>query len=96
MKGKAGAGGGTGGAGIPELAGRLTVKVLRAEEGGIKAERACVVCGLKREERVVGAGAGLDGADVWDQFGEWWIDHWGHRECKDWWEGSERELRKQR
>jgi len=68
---------------VPDLGGSLGVKVLGAEKGGIKAEKPCVLCGLRRDERV---GGGVD-ADVFDGFGEWWVDFWGHKECKEWWEG---------
>ncbi|KAG6027810.1 hypothetical protein E4U41_000831 [Claviceps citrina] len=52
------------------------------------AARPCIVCGLKREERV----ARVD-FDVEDSFGEWWVDHWGHRACKNFWLRHEEKLR---
>jgi hypothetical protein len=40
----------------------------------------CALCGLKRNERVPGTDINVD-----DSFGEYWIEHWGHRDCKDFW-----------
>lgn len=52
------------------------------------APRPCVVCGLKRDERVKGVDI-----DVEDSFGEWWVEHWGHRACRNFWLGNETKLR---
>lgn len=52
------------------------------------APRPCVVCGLKRDERVKGVDI-----DVEDSFGEWWVEHWGHRACRNFWLGNEVKLR---
>lgn len=52
------------------------------------APKPCIICGLKREERV----AKVD-LDVEDSFGEWWVDHWGHRACKNFWIEHEQLLR---
>lgn len=60
------------------------VKSVGAAGGAIKATHACALCGLKRDERVVK----IDD-QAFDNFGEWWIDHWGHRECKWFWETYE-------
>ncbi|KAI5292374.1 hypothetical protein KEM52_006407, partial [Ascosphaera acerosa] len=57
-----------------------TVRALGAAGGAIRASHACALCGLKRDERV----AKMED-DVFDSFGEWWIDHWGHRDCKWFW-----------
>ncbi|KAL0473643.1 hypothetical protein QR685DRAFT_492440 [Neurospora intermedia] len=48
----------------------------------------CVICGLKRDERVTGVDF-----DVEDSFGEWWVDFWGHRACKNFWVEHEAKLR---
>ncbi len=61
---------------------------VRTVKGALAAPRACVVCGLKRDERV----AKVDG-EVEDSFGEWWVEFWGHRECRNFWVGHEKELR---
>lgn len=46
----------------------------------LTADIACALCGLKRNERV----SGLD-KDVADLFSEWWIEHWGHHDCREFW-----------
>ncbi|RAL58520.1 hypothetical protein DID88_004024 [Monilinia fructigena] len=70
---------------IPEIGDTMQVKT---QEGGLKAPKACVICGLKREERV----AKVD-VKVEDSFGEWWIDHWGHRLCRNFWQEHEARLK---
>jgi hypothetical protein len=49
--------------------------------GVVSSHRACALCGLRRDERVSGADF-----DVNDSFGEFWIEHWGHRDCKGFWQ----------
>ncbi|KAK4123746.1 hypothetical protein N657DRAFT_680888 [Parathielavia appendiculata] len=71
---------------VPEVAVGLSVTTAK---GVPTAPRACVVCGLKRDERV----AKVDG-EVDDFFGEWWVEFWGHRDCRNFWLGHERELRR--
>ncbi|SPQ22405.1 aea49c4c-1e40-4d78-bc8a-a0bbec01bacc [Thermothielavioides terrestris] len=70
---------------VPEIAVGLAVSTAK---GVPTAPKACVVCGLKRDERV----AKVD-VQVEDSFGEWWVDFWGHRECRNFWLRHERELR---
>ncbi|EPE10254.1 serine threonine-protein kinase ppk6 [Ophiostoma piceae UAMH 11346] len=72
---------------IPELQSE-TVPVTTAKQVPT-ATRPCVVCGLKRDERV----RGVDGDDVQDMFGEWWVEHWGHRACRNFWVEHEATLR---
>ncbi|KAF9885750.1 hypothetical protein FE257_012635 [Aspergillus nanangensis] len=57
-------------------------------QGAIKANHACALCGLKRDERL----ARFDEA-VEDSFGEWWTDHWGHTDCRQFWESNANLLR---
>jgi hypothetical protein len=40
-----------------------------------------------RDERV----ANVD-AHVEDSFGEWWTEHWGHLECRLFWEENQASL----
>ncbi|EXJ73153.1 uncharacterized protein A1O5_04303 [Cladophialophora psammophila CBS 110553] len=40
----------------------------------------CVLCGLKRTERL----SDID-VDVDDLFGEFWVEHWGHKDCFNFW-----------
>lgn len=70
---------------VPELATSMAVTTAR---GVPTAPRACVVCGLKRDERV----AKVD-FEVEDSFGEWWVEFWGHRDCRNFWLAHEKELR---
>ena len=42
----------------------------------LKATQPCALCGLKRDERI----NGID-ASVSDTFDEYWIEHWGHADC---------------
>ncbi|TVY21920.1 hypothetical protein LARI1_G000345 [Lachnellula arida] len=70
---------------IPEISENMPVRV---QEGGLVAPKQCVVCGLKREERV----AKVD-VRVEDSFGEWWVEHWGHRACRNFWLEHEAKLR---
>ncbi|GAB1191328.1 hypothetical protein APSETT444_000500 [Aspergillus pseudonomiae] len=51
------------------------------EQGALKASHACALCGLKREERLPKVDDQVE-----DSFGEWWTDHWGHTECRQFWE----------
>ncbi len=62
---------------IPEINEAMHVKI---QEGTLTAPKPCIICGLKREER-------LNKVDVQveDSFGEWWIEHWGHRACRNFW-----------
>lgn len=68
---------------IPVVAENARVTTASASQGGIKASHACALCGLKREERLPKIDEGVD-----DCFGEWWADHWGHADCKQFWESN--------
>lgn len=70
---------------VPELTENAQVQTAKMVP---TAPKACIICGLKREERV----AKVD-VDVEDSFGEWWVDHWGHRACKNFWIEHEQQLR---
>jgi hypothetical protein len=54
---------------VPDLQETMPVKTLKQSEGGMPARQPCMMCGLKREERVTAADMVTD-----DSFGEWWID----------------------
>ncbi|KAI5859326.1 hypothetical protein GGS23DRAFT_322121 [Durotheca rogersii] len=62
---------------IPEISGSMQIQT---EKMAPTASKACIVCGLKRNERV----SKVD-SQVEDSFGEWWVDHWGHLTCKRFW-----------
>jgi hypothetical protein len=70
---------------IPEINDHMAVSTANMVP---TAPKACVICGLKRDERVKGVDF-----EVEDSFGEWWIDHWGHRTCRNFWLGNEQKLR---
>ncbi|KAF7879275.1 hypothetical protein EAF04_000472 [Stromatinia cepivora] len=70
---------------IPEIGDTMHVK---NQEGGLTAPKACVICGLKREERVTKVDVKVE-----DSFGEWWIEHWGHRLCRNFWQEHEGKLK---
>ncbi|KAK0722743.1 hypothetical protein B0T26DRAFT_641296 [Lasiosphaeria miniovina] len=52
------------------------------------APKPCVICGLKRDERIPKVDF-----DVEDSFGEWWVEFWGHRACRNFWVEHEAKLR---
>ena len=54
---------------VPDIQETLPVKTLKQSEGGVPAPQPCMLCGLKRDERI----ATVDNA-VDDSFGEWWVD----------------------
>lgn len=70
---------------IPEINDHMAVSTAKMVP---TAPKACVICGLKRDERVKGVDL-----EVEDSFGEWWVDHWGHRTCRNFWLGNEEKLR---
>ncbi|KAG2411797.1 hypothetical protein HFD88_009353 [Aspergillus terreus] len=59
------------------------VMTATAAQGAIKASHACALCGLKRDERLPKFDEGVE-----DSFGEWWTDHWGHTDCRLFWENN--------
>ncbi|CAK7238712.1 MAG: hypothetical protein STHCBS139747_000130 [Sporothrix thermara] len=72
---------------IPELQ-SATIPVTVAKQVPT-ATKPCIICGLRRDERV----RGIDGDDVEDIFSEWWVEHWGHRVCRNFWAEHEATLR---
>lgn len=70
---------------VPELSIALSAHVA---PGTVTAPKACVICGLKRDERI----SRVD-FDVEDSFGEWWVEFWGHRDCRNFWLEHEVKLR---
>lgn len=74
---------------VPDIQETLPVRTLRQAEGGVPAPQPCMLCGLKRDERV----ATVDTA-VEDSFGEWWIDQVSmHRGCRNFWHEHKDKLR---
>ena len=74
-------------AAIPEVKEEYLVRTALAKDGAIIAPKQCILCGLKRNERIVKVDA-----DVQDSFGEWWVEHWGHRDCARFWQTYENKL----
>ena len=72
---------------IPEIAEMMPVRAMKQSEGALTAPKCCLLCGLKREERVEKVDVNVE-----DSFGEWWTEHWGHYECKVFWETHEGSL----
>ncbi|KAI1191246.1 hypothetical protein F5B17DRAFT_383275 [Nemania serpens] len=70
---------------IPEINDTMQVQIAKDVP---TAPKACVICGLKRNERI----AKVD-HEVEDSFGEWWVEHWGHVACKRFWLQHENTLR---
>jgi hypothetical protein len=73
---------------VPEINDVMPVRTVTITEGGLTAPMPCFLCGLKREERV----AKVD-VQVEDSFGEWWVEHWGHRACRNFWLEHEGKLK---
>lgn len=48
--------------------------------GSTESSKQCALCGLKRNERVVEVDVDND-----DLFGEFWTEHWGHKDCYEFW-----------
>ena len=75
------------GGNVVELSENMPIKALGQTQGAFKATHPCALCGLMRDERV----AKVDGP-VEDSFGEWWTEHWGHLECRLFWEENQASL----
>ncbi|KAF2738835.1 hypothetical protein EJ04DRAFT_27715 [Polyplosphaeria fusca] len=75
----------------PDLQETMPVKTLKQSEGGVPAPQPCMLCGLKREERV-----GTVDNNISDSFGEWWIEQVSmHRGCRNFWNEHKETLRHQ-
>ncbi|CBF77298.1 hypothetical protein AN4538.2 [Aspergillus nidulans FGSC A4] len=81
---------------VVQAAGRRPVQVIpnntrviiaTASQGALKAPHACALCGLKRDERIPKVDENVE-----DSFGEWWTEHWGHTECRQFWEDNKGSL----
>ncbi|KAI9669251.1 MAG: hypothetical protein M1829_005128 [Trizodia sp. TS-e1964] len=73
---------------LPEIAEVIPIRVAKTSEGGIFAPKPCALCGLRRDERIEKPDSQIN-----DSFGEWWVEHWGHRTCQNFWHEQERVLR---
>ena len=61
------------------LSAELVVKTATGSDV-LTATHVCPICGLRRNERV----NGID-VSVSDTFGDFWIEHWGHTDCHNFW-----------
>ena len=59
-----------------------TKLIIRTATGAdvLNASHICPICGIRRNERI----KGID-VNTSDTFGEFWIEHWGHTDCHDFW-----------
>ncbi|KAF1996553.1 hypothetical protein P154DRAFT_443193 [Amniculicola lignicola CBS 123094] len=74
---------------VPDIQETMPIKTLKQGEGGVSAPKPCMLCGLKREERV-----GAMDQEVQDSFGEWWVDQVSmHRGCRNFWHEHKDTLR---
>ena len=65
---------------LPGIADSMPVRVGQPADGAVQAPKACFLCGLKRDERVNNVDVNVE-----DSFGEWWVEHWGHLDCCQFW-----------
>lgn len=72
---------------VVDLSENMAIRTLGQSQGGFKAPHPCALCGLMRDERVLK----VDG-QVEDSFGEYWTEHWGHLECRLWFEENQASL----
>lgn len=75
---------------VPELGETMVVRTAKLNEGAVASTKPCAFCGLKREERVAKADFRVD-----DTFGEWWLEHWGHKACRNFWAAKRGSLARQ-
>jgi hypothetical protein len=61
---------------VPELRETMSVRSVKQSEGGVPSRKPCILCGLKREERVDRVGLGIQ-----DSFGEWWVEEANMHRC---------------
>jgi hypothetical protein len=54
---------------VPDIQEMMPVRALKQSEGGVPARQPCMMCGLKRDERVTAGDVSVE-----DSFGEWWVD----------------------
>ncbi|KAF2628105.1 hypothetical protein BU25DRAFT_340136 [Macroventuria anomochaeta] len=73
----------------PDLQETMPVRTLKQSEGGVPARQPCMMCGLKRDERVTAVDMAVE-----DSFGEWWIEQVNmHRGCRNFWNEHKDKLR---
>lgn len=73
---------------IPDINEVMVVRTSTSAEGALTAPKCCLLCGLKRDERVQKVDFNVE-----DSFGDWWAEYWGHKACKNFWEENEGKLK---
>ena len=73
---------------IPDISENMHIRLGKVGEGALTAYKPCILCGLKRDERLERVDLNVE-----DSFGEWWTDHWGHIDCRIFWERHESSVR---
>ncbi|PYH40950.1 uncharacterized protein BP01DRAFT_360818 [Aspergillus saccharolyticus JOP 1030-1] len=68
---------------VPIIQENARAMTLSADRGAHKSSHACALCGLKRDERLPKVDENVE-----DSFGEWWTEHWGHTDCRQFWENN--------
>ena len=76
---------------VPDISENMHIRIAKLDEGALTAPKPCLLCGIKRDERLEKVDV-----DVEDSFGEWWTDYWGHLDCRIFWERHEDSLRQRR
>lgn len=79
----------SGGRPVPVVTDRIRIETAGPSQGALTAPHACALCGLKRDERL----PKID-ENVEDSFGEWWTEHWGHTDCKRFWDENSKRLQR--
>ncbi|KAL2000128.1 hypothetical protein VTN02DRAFT_3528 [Thermoascus thermophilus] len=72
---------------VPVISELTRVDTATPDKGAIRAPHACAICGLKRDERIPKVDENVE-----DSFGEWWVDHFGHTDCRRFWEDNSKLL----
>lgn len=72
---------------VPVITDKFRIDTAGPEQGALKAGHACALCGLKRDERLPKIDESIE-----DSFGDWWSEHWGHTDCKWFWDENSRNL----
>lgn len=79
----------SGGRPVPVVTDKIRIETAGPNQGALTAPHACALCGLKRDERL----PKID-ENVEDSFGEWWTEHWGHTDCKRFWDENLKRLQR--
>lgn len=73
---------------VPEITSSPSSLLVKAQIGALKAPKPCIICGLKRDERVQKVDFQVE-----DSFGEFWTEFWGHTSCRNFWLENKKKLK---